>query len=48
MGSVIIFFAPHVRPSPLMLNGRYDEDFPVVGRRTALLYKLFREPKSFE
>jgi len=42
-----IFFASHVRAPKLMLNGRYDEQWPF---RTAIMpmYKLLREPKRLE
>jgi pimeloyl-ACP methyl ester carboxylesterase len=42
-----IYFAPHIRIPKLMLNGRYDEDFPFKAA-AAPLYRLLREPKMLE
>ena len=42
-----IYFAPHIRMPKLMLNGRYDEDFPFKAA-AAPLYRLLREPKKLE
>ena len=42
-----IFFAPHVRAPKLMLNGRYDEQWPFHSAIKPM-YNLLREPKRLE
>jgi serine/threonine protein kinase/formylglycine-generating enzyme required for sulfatase activity len=42
-----IYFAPHIRMPKLILNGRYDEDFPLKAAAEPL-YRLLREPKRLE
>src|SRR5262249_45418456 len=42
-----INFAPHIRMPKLILNGRYDEDFPLKAAAEPL-YTLLREPKRLE
>jgi eukaryotic-like serine/threonine-protein kinase len=42
-----IFFAPHVRAPKLMLNGRYDEQWPFHSAIMPM-YNLLREPKGLE
>jgi pimeloyl-ACP methyl ester carboxylesterase len=39
-----VFFAPHIRGTKLMVNGRYDEDTPFKSQAEPL-FKLLREPK---
>jgi eukaryotic-like serine/threonine-protein kinase len=42
-----IFFASHVRPPKLMLNGRYDEQWSLHSA-VEPMYKVLREPKRLE
>jgi formylglycine-generating enzyme required for sulfatase activity len=42
-----IFFVSHIRAPKLMLNGRYDEQWPFQSAIQPL-YKLLREPKRLE
>jgi serine/threonine protein kinase/formylglycine-generating enzyme required for sulfatase activity len=42
-----INFASHIRMPKLILNGRYDEDFPFKATAEPL-YRLLREPKMLE
>ncbi len=41
-----INFVPYIKPPKLLLNGRYDEAFPLETEARPL-YKLLREPKQF-
>ena len=42
-----VFFAPHIKPPKLMLNGRWDEDF-AFKTEAEPLFKLLSEPKRLE